>query len=692
MEKINLPTATKNLKKNFPLLLSTVAALCLFLSPSATSLLVIAAVFVAVFVLALLDHVKPTADSSKVTRWVAWLISLLTVFIGYYTFTTTWRLSDRVAFLANALHLTAPILLFIVGLIGCAVGFYAMYVLSCWVVTWATQLLEEWLPVQEKSQIVVNLKQNWYFPISVMAFFFLNVTLTLGYFIGLLIVFMISLAVASRIPSILSSAAKSRKRLHAVAIMTALGICWAGQSSFYADWSTSSKIQALEAMLPVPIDIPGVVSVVAAVVAIFFVYICVLVFWKEMAKIISDNGIFDDVKIPELIVYGILIVASVTFVIFSFAQTEAFYGTEYAYDIIYTSDSPSLIKGNVYLDLTHPENDIRQPLFAVFAAPFVGIPYLFGKLLGASASVQAILVNIAQIIMLFAANFILSKMMKLDPLKRACFLLTFCTYTQMLFTLMMEQYIVAFFWLVFCMYLIAEKRQPDRIALWGAGGTLLTGMILLPFMSAKSPIRDFKSWFTDMVKYGFEFVALTLCFCRFDVFFNLWSKISFLNGFTGKTVTFADKLYQYTNFICGCFAAPDAGVNTTAFDHISWQLNVTSDINFVGVLILALAIFSAFWNRDKKSSLLAAGWVGFSAVMLLGFGWGTQENGLILYALYFGWAFLVLLFQLVEKIESKLNVRYLTPVFSVCAVVALLIINIPSIMETVNFAITFYPA
>jgi hypothetical protein len=104
-----------------------------------------------------------------------------------------------------------------------------------------------------------------------------------------------------------------------------------------------------------------------------------------------------------------------------------------------------------------------------------------------------------------------------------------------------------------------------------------------------------------------------------------------------------------------------------------------------------LAVISAIWNRDKKSSLLAAGWVGFSVIMLLGLGWGTKENGLILYALYFGWAFLVLLFQLVEKIENKLTIKFLIPVVTMVAVIALLVINIPAILEMVNFAITYYP-
>ena len=111
----------------------------------------------------------------------------------------------------------------------------------------------------------------------------------------------------------------------------------------------------------------------------------------------------------------------------------------------------------------------------------------------------------------------------------------------------------------------------------------------------------------------------------------------------------------------------------------------------MGVLILVLCLISAWTNRNKKSSLLSIGWIGFSVIMLLGLGWGTAENGLILYALYFGWAFLVLLFQLVEKIGEKLNLRFLVPVATVVCAVLLAAINIPAITEMIQFAIQYYP-
>jgi hypothetical protein len=242
-----------------------------------------------------------------------------------------------------------------------------------------------------------------------------------------------------------------------------------------------------------------------------------------------------------------------------------------------------------------------------------------------------------------------------------------------------------------CVYFIVSKEQPSRFALWGAGGTLVTSMVLLPFMSRQCPTKDLKRWAVDAVKNGLGFIALMLVFCRGDVFWTLGAGIRAYTGYTGVTVSFADKIYQYTEFLCNCFVAPNAAVNTIAYDHVSWQLNHVTGFNLVGIIIFGLSVFSAVWNRDKRSSLVALGWVVFSVIILVVIGWGTKENGLILYALYCGWPFFVLLFQLIEKIENKLKTNVMIPATTIVAVAVLLISNIPALIEMVNFATTYYP-
>jgi len=683
-------TAANNIKKNSWLLLSTIATLSLYLSPTRVSIKMLSACFLIILVIAAFDFANTEIKSKGYTQAASIVLTILLAVHGFNDFWETWIPSTKLAALADSIGMPNQILLLIVGMIVCMAGAYSMYILSCWISVLLKGILDEIFPLEQKNDLVGNLRRNWFFPVSVVSFFMLYASMGKGYILGMVVDFLLSVVVCARIPSIWNKTKNSGIVIRVISAATAVGICMIGQLSYYR--RVPQNILELQNSFPPFIDVAGVVSVLVAAAAIYFVYCCVLLFWGKMLDAFYRTGLFSGINITEWIIYGLIFVVVLGFVLFSFAHTEAFYGTEFPYDIIYTSDSPKLVKENVYLSLTNSENDLRQPLFAVFAAPFTGIAYLVAGLVNASAGVQAMLVNSSQIVMLFVAHLMLARMMKLDAVKRICFMvLSSCTYTQLLFSLMMEQYIVAYFWLVFCLYLIVQEGQPERIALWGAGGTLLTSMVLMPFMSHSHPIRAFKAWFLDMVKYGLEFVALLLVFCRFDEILGMTAKIETLSSFTGDNITIMDKIFQYTHFIRNCFAAPAAGVNTSFCEYISWQLEVPSGICIAGVVILLLSAVSAVWNRDKKSSLMAALWVVFSVVMLLGLGWGTAENGLILYALYFGWAFLMLLFQLVERIGDRLGIRLLLPAASILAAALLLAVNVPAVLELIDFAVTYYP-
>lgn len=133
MERIDLSTAGRNLIKHFFLLFSTGAALCLFLSPSIPSLVITGVVFIAVCIAASYHVAKPKKVKTRYATVCTALIAVFITFMGYGTFHLTWRSSGKVAALASALGIPAPILLTIVGLVGCAVGFYSFWVLGQWI-------------------------------------------------------------------------------------------------------------------------------------------------------------------------------------------------------------------------------------------------------------------------------------------------------------------------------------------------------------------------------------------------------------------------------------------------------------------------------------------------------------------------------------------------------------------------------
>ena len=111
--------------------------------------------------------------------------------------------------------------------------------------------------------------------------------------------------------------------------------------------------------------------------------------------------------------------------------------------------------------------------------------------------------------------------------------------------------------------------------------------------------------------------------------------------------------------------------------------------SLLGLLILGQCILSVIQNRKDRPSQLAGFWLGFSLLVLVVLGWGTQENGLILYALYFGWAVWVLLFRLLQKLDDR--IPHLTAIAGILILGALAIWNLPAMGKLVSFALTYYP-
>ena len=132
-----------------------------------------------------------------------------------------------------------------------------------------------------------------------MAFFCLNAIATIGYFAGMLIAFMAAVLVASQIPSLFASAKQNCRAAHVAAVMTAVGVCWGEQASFCTNWSAFFNAQDMEAMLSIPSDMIRFVSVFGTFAAVPFVYFLVLVFWKEITRIVYENRMFIDVNTTE---------------------------------------------------------------------------------------------------------------------------------------------------------------------------------------------------------------------------------------------------------------------------------------------------------------------------------------------------------------------------------------------------------
>ena len=449
---------------------------------------------------------------------------------------------------------------------------------------------------------------------------------------------------------------------------------------------------------------------------------------KSKIKILHP---FRNITKAEWAVYLFMLLLSMLAATMVYSRSCAFYSTDLLYDVIYTSDSPSLMDWdgrNAFLALTHPENDLKQPLFAVFAAPFMVLPYLLGRLATIFSArlwfCPALFMDFVQIAMILCANLLLSEMLGLSPLKRVCFMvLLCCSYTYMLFILIIEQYAVSYFWLMIFLYLLQKKRADRCVSLHGAGGTLIMSLAVAPWASRFSPKKKPDRWWGDMLRHAFVFMLLIFLF-RSDLFTSLAERMKLLFGFTGggEKVTLGEKLCKFTVFLRGIFFAPAADPVKLSY-YISWQQREITGPDIFGMAVFVLSVSGYIAGRDERTIKISAFWalLGFAVLALVGL--GASENGMVLYSLYFGWAYVALVFRLLEEAAEKLKIctsataaktmkskkipvtevkigtvgglaarGILIPLITTLYLLLSAAINLPGLIKMVRFAAENYPA
>ena len=558
------------------------------------------------------------------------------------------------------------------------------------------------VPIHQPQTLLRNILRNGYFPISALAFFYPEIQLGMDFCqvdltgISLLIVFVILLVFSSQQQNLWQAVRIMPWWLNVFCMLTVGGVSYCLYQNAITFLEEQPVLLAWQAAYPDIQNLPELASLFLALIASLFVYVCLALFWKYFSVVIQELAIFQKLTFYEIVFYILLVVGTILLSALVYSHTEVFYGmTGTGYDTIYTSDSGGLLSQMAYLALSFPENDLRQPLFAVFSAPFVGAPYLLSQIFHLSLSSEAILINSLQIPLLFAGHLALAKALRLSPVQRSCFvLISSLTYAHLLSTLMIEQYVVAYFWLCITICALANRYHAAEMPLYVAGGTLLTSLALLPFISM-TPFREsVLKWSKKIISSAFGFLILLLACGRFDVLYSVGAKLLSLSTFSGKTVSLSERLRQYTHFIHDCILAPAAhsGINyNTTIPHISWMHDTANTLSIIGIALFILASFGAILTFRQRISRLAIFWIFFSVVLLLIVGWGTKENGLILYALYFSWAFVILLFQLPVWLDQRLHTNVITPLSTILFSALLVFYNVHGLWDMVSFGINYYP-
>lgn len=453
------------------------------------------------------------------------------------------------------------------------------------------------------------------------------------------------------------------------------------------------KISLSSSML----DLCNMVFLLGGTLSCFFVfavftYFFYKWFYRHVKLIARDISPYEK---KELMIIWILYVVLIAF---SYTKTNVFYNISCQMDVIYTSDTGLLYDTNTWLVLRAPQNDIRQPLFALFSAPICVLPYFISNIFFFIPNMYAYLLAFIQAFFILSSFLIICRMTEESNIIERMFLFAMLstTFPAFLFILNMEQYAFALFWVVLYLYFLCIKKESKK-RLWfpliAAGGTLMTSWILLLTTWTRGKILENIRYCLKNVVF---FFVLCIVYFRASVIAgainditSILTRFSSLSPSAHDNCGFYDRVVQFSNFAYSCVFAPKSvAVNNSSF--WSYQLCKPVCYNILGIVLFCFALFGCWVDRKKTIAKVSLLWIALSVLLLLVIGYGTVENGTVLYTLYFSWAYYVLIFSSLCWIVP-LSMKFRSMVF--CGIVILQIaINFPAVLRLIQFGINYYPA
>ncbi len=429
---------------------------------------------------------------------------------------------------------------------------------------------------------------------------------------------------------------------------------------------------------------------ILTILSMFALTIIVYFLWKKLfpavKKFFKSLTKFEKIFLIVMF-FGTLIV---TIVLFN-KTTAYYYAKDIYWDILYTSDSSANYIYDSYFNINSPMNEPgKQPLFGIFALPFAVVSKFLSQIFFFIPNGYAIFSVTVQIFAMAVAWLMLIRLLNLkENSKWELLLLLVCSFTTISFALILEQYLLSLFYLILIIYSYYNMKSEVNYSYIAGVGTLLTSGIMLPFVS--KTVKPQKC-LLNLLKCFVAGVIITIIFGQLPFIFDFFESVfNNLNSFGGKDFTFADKFIQFLNFVKGIFVAiPAEAMPTIAvgLEHLSYYLTEVKEYSILGIIILVICFISFIINRKNKMAIISFAWIVFSFLLLCVIGWGTQENGLNLYSLYFSWAYIILVYLFFTRIISNdLIRRFLIVILAI----VLLYFNIPEFINIIRFGIINYP-
>lgn len=427
----------------------------------------------------------------------------------------------------------------------------------------------------------------------------------------------------------------------------------------------------------------NVLGILALPSLMFFIYLFIDKIIPLIKKFINSFSK------TEKIYFGVIVIIGVISSVLINRYTTAFTfptskGTFHPFDVIYVSDSGTLASGDAYFNPSHSENDIRQPLFGVLSLPFSVPARIISDVcffLNPYYEYYTIMI-IAQFGLIAITTIMIARLMNIkEKNKKYLYLLFSCSYPYMIWSITLEQYPIVLFYLILTLYIHSKKPDKVNYAYIGAVGSLITSGIIFP---AIVKFKNIKQWIKNVFKCFIMFIFVLCIGGQVSKFTDFTVLKYLLTTFAGGKSTFLDNIYQYFNFIRGTFIAP---IGKVFVKEVKYHIVQPKSLDILGLLVIVMCIVSFIINRKKIFAKISMLWILFSVAILLIIGWGTSGNGLILYGLYFAWAFLAMYYMFIERICKRENIF---KIVMICSCIIMLYFNAHELIEVLKFAFKYY--
>ena len=371
-------------------------------------------------------------------------------------------------------------------------------------------------------------------------------------------------------------------------------------------------------------------------------------------------------------------------------------------NLLYTFDTQVLLATDVYNNINAPENDIRQPFFGIFALPFTILPKLISQF--TFTGVYYFLIAIVQGILISISIILLEKLMKLKGLSKILFMIFLSvTYPTLLFMLNMEQYVIPVFYLITFIYMSINNMKDKNLLYIMSTGSLLTSGILFPLLGNT---KNFKKSIVNILYTFILFVVIAVLSAKILLIspVKLENQVDTFSNFMQNDKSTLEHINMYTNFLQNTIIAPETEVTETIFarqiltlNNLQYHLVAYSpnlnqanntNVNIFGIAVLIIVFLGFILNKKDSFSKICFAWVLFSIVLLVIFGYGAFENGFILYAYYFSWAFVCLLFKFFETVLQKWP-KVKNTIYAL-AIIPVAVINFYGIYQLIEFGLQYY--